>query len=918
MRRLLFHFVCFCGFCSAFGQSQVVWDGSVADAFAGGTGTEEDPYLIETPAQLAKLAQDVNSREKYEGVYFLQTADLDLGGENNMLWSPIGELGGQFYGTYDGNHKEISNLYINSEEKTYHYAGLFGIISESGLVKNVVLDGKISANTDIGAVVCMCYGDVEGCVSSVEITSKRNLGGGVVGTLYGNGSVRESVFAGKITGISATGGIAGNSHGELSHVLNLGQIVSTEGSPQSSFGGLAGYNSGKIQYGINAGSIDGDAFGEGTSGWVGGLAGMNISETGITDCINIGLVSGAGGVGIIVGPGEKKPMSGIYYDVQLANGLLAGDEFVDNDEIKFMLTEVFAAGEESVFSFSDNGEWKFSKGSYPQLNCFAESDFELFRQLSALASVPVIAKNAEVWGALRSGFSVPAKAEYEGGSFPLEWKSETDGLVFDGQNCSFTAPEQDTRLRFYTGIPGTKYRKYMSSPYYAMYREIETPAYSTEEGRKVYEIKNFANMAWINGIANGMILTDADQPALPEYTTFTNSVIRLKNDIDFAGYNWWPIAGCGPALRFFGGNFDGNGYAIRNLYVNKPGETSVGLFGLAGGEGSCIRNLKLEGGSVSGSQYVGAFVGQASVTEYSNCINLSCNVNGDFCVGGLFGLVFGTRIMACMNSAEVNSVKGYLGGVVAVLSDDLNHSSYCEQSCNTGNLYSEAGLAGGIVSSISEFSVVKNCFNTGEIGGDDDMMGGIGASAFFGSVENCYNAGKVKKPVGFIGDMNIGDILGQASDTYLSNNYYDKDISAVGGGVGEEDIEGVKGLSTDEMKDNDAFVDLLDSDIWAMDTEGVNGGYPVFRWMKNGIEEHTITDGSINLYPNPCTDYLCWDNSMDVVRVSVYDVQGRMVCCFDVDGEKRISVAELADGFYMVRLQSSDNRIYDVKVIKNN
>ena len=63
------------------------WDGSIATAFAGGTGTESDPYQIANGAELAYLASSVNSGETYTGKNFVLTANIDL---NGLPWTPIG------------------------------------------------------------------------------------------------------------------------------------------------------------------------------------------------------------------------------------------------------------------------------------------------------------------------------------------------------------------------------------------------------------------------------------------------------------------------------------------------------------------------------------------------------------------------------------------------------------------------------------------------------------------------------------------------------------------------------------------------------------------------------------------------------------------------------------------------------------
>lgn len=98
------------------------WDGSIATAFAGGTGTESDPYQITDGAQLAYLASEVNKGQTYENSYFVLTADIDLG---NHDWTPIGNsfsdalFGGTEYslfaGNLDGKGHTISNISIGTE-----------------------------------------------------------------------------------------------------------------------------------------------------------------------------------------------------------------------------------------------------------------------------------------------------------------------------------------------------------------------------------------------------------------------------------------------------------------------------------------------------------------------------------------------------------------------------------------------------------------------------------------------------------------------------------------------------------------------------------------------------------------------------------------------------------------------------------
>lgn len=83
---LLILALCFTLLPTAALASDGAWDGSTAAAFAGGTGTAEDPYQIANGAQLAYLASSVNSGETYTGKNFVLTANIDL---NGLPWTPI-------------------------------------------------------------------------------------------------------------------------------------------------------------------------------------------------------------------------------------------------------------------------------------------------------------------------------------------------------------------------------------------------------------------------------------------------------------------------------------------------------------------------------------------------------------------------------------------------------------------------------------------------------------------------------------------------------------------------------------------------------------------------------------------------------------------------------------------------------------
>ena len=114
------------------------YDAADPAKFAGGSGTQADPYRIATEAQLRYLAESINADVDWCGAYFLQTADITLSGE----WLPIGwalngEVNGKktaiaaypFRGNYDGGDHMISGLRIGSEDAPADQmaSGLFGL-----------------------------------------------------------------------------------------------------------------------------------------------------------------------------------------------------------------------------------------------------------------------------------------------------------------------------------------------------------------------------------------------------------------------------------------------------------------------------------------------------------------------------------------------------------------------------------------------------------------------------------------------------------------------------------------------------------------------------------------------------------------------------------------------------------------------
>jgi len=234
-----------------------------SSGFAGGDGSANNPYLIETAEQLDKVRNYLDMND----IHFMLNAHIDLGeryGEDG--WQPIGSESDPFAGTFDGNGYTISGLRI---ETTENYVGLFGYTAEKAEIINLTLvDVKITGNDYVGALVGYNQGTIE---------NSHVIGEGKV---KGNGN--------------NIGGLVGYNKGKIENTLSR---VTVEGEGKENVGGLVGRNEkGTI---INA-YATGDVTGDGDN--VGGLVGRNENDGTIENSAASGAVEGKGSsVGGLVG-----------------------------------------------------------------------------------------------------------------------------------------------------------------------------------------------------------------------------------------------------------------------------------------------------------------------------------------------------------------------------------------------------------------------------------------------------------------------------------------------------------------------------------------------------------------------------------------------------------------------------------------
>ena len=238
-----------------------------------GSGTKDDPYIINNKGQLNLLAHRVNGTygetvNNYSGTYFKLGADikydpaeLTIDNDNNGVGDSNYEaIGGYhdgrdqyFEGIFDGQGHTVSGIRIYKSSRGYTdwYQGLFGEIYDPAEVKNVILaDATITGSYYTGAIVGYMYGGtVSNChaLSTVTVHNVQDnvsFYGGIAGYILGfnhgivTGCTSAAAFTDATNSLQGVGGIAGANDGTVSQCIYLGTTLGGE----SSIGAIAGEN----------------------------------------------------------------------------------------------------------------------------------------------------------------------------------------------------------------------------------------------------------------------------------------------------------------------------------------------------------------------------------------------------------------------------------------------------------------------------------------------------------------------------------------------------------------------------------------------------------------------------------------------------------------------------------------------------
>ena len=225
---------------------------------SSGNGEVDSPYKISTAAELAWFRDQVNSGNNT--ISATLTKDIDLSEfchakdgttyTDELSWTPIN----WYQGTFDGNGKTISNLYINA---TSNYTGFFGY-AYAGSIKNITFDNARVKNTG-GYNFGILAGNAGSCIiENIKTLANCSVEGeDYVGGIAGvaNGNISNCENRATVKGIRSLGGVvAAYSGNSITSCANYGVVT---GSGES-VGGIAGYfNSGTIQNSANYGDVTG-------------------------------------------------------------------------------------------------------------------------------------------------------------------------------------------------------------------------------------------------------------------------------------------------------------------------------------------------------------------------------------------------------------------------------------------------------------------------------------------------------------------------------------------------------------------------------------------------------------------------------------------------------------------------------------
>lgn len=857
-----------------------------------GDGKKDSPYIITKAEELEWFRDQVNSGqysicakiadnvEVIDMSTVCHAADKSQNLEEKS-WVPIGNSNNKYQGTFDGNNKTITNLYINASQLN---VGLFGYTYE-GTIKNLTFEYANVTNTNnyAGVLVGKAYGG--STLQNIKISNTcqikgGNYTGGIAGYLDGN--AYNCVNCATVQGIKYIGGLCGyysiisRTGNSMTACANYGNVTASS----LGVGGLVGYfDSGTIQDCANYGGVKGTNYIAGMAGSVNNGKIQNVFSYG-----NISVTNKTQRVGMVFGNSYLGATEGMVAYYSGAKLTVNGQE---------QTVKAFGNGtpsEDNATGFTKD-QLKSGVVAY-QLQQNASSKAKWGQNLANDDDIyPVIGSEHQVYV---DNTTLNCKTnEVVRGSFTNNPTSSAiryqHGTIIHHVATDATCTEAATKeywqcqdcLKTYSDSQLTKELTDVT--------DAEHPAlghHSNEDGycdrcqhyvavkpsqeSGVYLIAKPCHLAWFRDYVNGTIVNDGEAAG----TAHPSASAKLTADIDLKNYchaaedgkellSWIPIGNYNNRWK---GNMDGQAHTISNLYI-KTAQNYVGLFGFT--EGATIQDLifdyaKVENVSTTGTNtmYTGILAGYAYASTNSpahikgikttnnctvigqedtggivgsakinleNCENRS-SVKGTRLVGGIAGSCTERNIRRCTNYGTVENDGSYIGGIIGYA-----YGTSIEDCANYGKITSTGWHAGGIAGKTLENSSIQNVFSYGDVTNTHGSSGII-----IGYVE---------------GTLTAKGIAAYNKEALLNNS--SENIKIVGTGSlafedGKEEANVVKAFTKQQIKSGEVALALNDNktsgDLSWYQKLGENGdAYPVLKstgdnTVYHGKECDKITD----------------------------------------------------------------------------
>jgi len=343
-----------------------------------------------------------------------------------------------------------------------------------------------------------------------------------------------------------------------------------------------------------------------------------------------------------------------------------------------------------------------------------------------------------------------------------------------------------------------------------------------------------------------LIYDACDMQAIGADSNYWDAHFKLMADIDLSAYTGTSFNTIGSYVSpekytAFTGVFDGDGHTISNFTYTSTGTDFIGLFEFVGdyyGEGirGDIKGLVLIDPNVEAGTgvFVGSLVGALDFGAISNCYVEGGSVSGSEYVGGLVGAyVYNATISNCYVESSVVGVNGAIGGLAGA-----NWGGFVSGCYAAGAVLGQDDVGGLVGKNYS--ATITNCYSSGSVSGNigvGGLVGGNGATdAPTSTISDCYSVGSVS------GDSNVGGLIGNDYGcTAYIKCFWDSDVNPDVNGIGNGSDPNVIGETTANMQTESTFTDAGwdfvgevingPNDVWTI-CEGED--YPRLAWEKYG------------------------------------------------------------------------------------